>query len=140
MQMNLSLTKRGQYVVRAAIALARARDDGYLKTREIARTMNVPGQYAPQVLMLLRNAGLTESRPGSSGGHRLSRPPDQISLLDIVRAAEGEIDGSACMLSGGPCGHGNECRLHRPWLNAQKALLEALESTTLESLVGLDGV
>lgn len=132
--MDLSLTHRGQYAVRAAIALARAHGGGYLKTREIAATMNVPGQYAPQVLMLLRKAGLAESRTGSSGGHRLSRSPDLISLLDIVRAAEGEIGGSACMLSGGLCGHGDECALHQPWQNAQQALLVALASTSLESL------
>ncbi|RLC56664.1 MAG: hypothetical protein DRI30_05515 [Chloroflexi bacterium] len=136
--MDLNLTKRGQYVVRTAIALARAHDKGYLKTREIAAAMNVPGQYAPQVLVLLRKAGLTESRSGASGGHRLARPPDRISLLDIVRAAEGEIDESACILSGGPCGHGNECILHRPWLSAQNALLAALASTTLESLAALE--
>ncbi len=136
--MDLNLTKRGQYVVRTAIALARAHDDGYLKTREIATAMNVPGQYAPQVLVLLRKAGLTESKAGASGGHRLSRPPDRISLLDIVRAAEGEIDGSDCMLSGGPCGHGIVCQLHQPWLDAQSALLTALASTSLESLAGLE--
>lgn len=136
--MDLNLTKRGQYVLRAAIALARTRDEGYLKTREIAATMNLPGQYAPQVLMLLRKAGLTESKAGASGGHRLLRPPDQISLLDIVRAAEGEIDGSACMLSGGLCGHGDECVLHQPWQNAQRALLSALTATSLESLASLE--
>ncbi len=138
--MDLSLTKRGQYVVRAAIALARAHGDAYLKTREIAATMNVPGQYAPQVLTLLQNAGLTESRTGSSGGHRLTRPPELISLLDIVRAAEGEIDGSDCMLSGGPCGGGDKCVLHEPWQSAQRVLLVALASTSLESLAGLEEV
>ncbi len=138
--MDLSLTKRGQYVVRAAIALARVYDDGYLKTREIAATMNLPGQYAPQVLMLLGHAGLTESRAGSSGGHRLLRPPTQISLLDIIRAAEGEIEGSACMLNGGLCGHGGKCVLHQPWQNAQKAVLAALASTSLESLASLEEV
>jgi len=136
--MDLSLTKRGQYVVRAAIALAREHGGGYLKTREIAATMNVPGQYAPQVLTLLQNAGLTESRTGSSGGHRLSRPPARISLLDIVTAAEGEMDGSDCMLSGGPCGNSDECLLHEPWQSAQRALLVALASTSLESLAGLE--
>ncbi len=138
--MDLSLSKRGQYVVRAAIALARVHGDGYLKTREIAATMNLPGQYAPQVLMLLGHAGLTESRAGSFGGHRLTRPPDRISLLDIVRAAEGEIEGSACMLSGGPCGHGGECILHQPWQDAQRALLAALASTSLESISSLEQV
>ena len=102
--------------------------------------MNVPGQYAPQVLILLRKAGLTESKAGASGGHKLTRPPGRISLLDIVRAAEGEIAGSACMLSGGLCGHGDECILHQPWQNAQKALLAALASTSLESIAALEEV
>lgn len=138
--MDLNLTKRGQYAVRTAIALARAHDNGYLKTREIATAMNVPGLYAPQVLILLRKAGLTESRSGASGGHRLTRPPDQISLLDIVKAAEGEIDRSACMLSGGLCGHGGECPLHQPWQTAQRALLTALASTSLESIAALEEI
>ena len=102
--------------------------------------MNLPGQYAPQVLMLLGHAGLTESRAGSSGGHRLLRPPAQISLLEIIRAAEGEVHGSACMLNDGVCGRGGKCVLHQPWQSAQKALLAALASTSLESLAGLEEV
>jgi Rrf2 family protein len=137
--MDLSLTKRGEYAVRAAIALARSYPHGYLKTREIASDMDLPGRYAPQVLSLLGRAGLTVSKAGSAGGHRLSRPPAEISLLQIVNAAEGELNAAACMLTGGQCGSDDRCGLHYPWADAKEALLSALASTSLAD-VATDGV
>ena len=137
--MDLNLTKRGQYVVRAAIALARADDDEYLKTSEIASSMQLPGLYAPQVLLLLRKSGLSESKPGKDGGHRLTRPPEEISLLDIVNAAGEDVRESECILRAGPCPGESECSLHLPWERAQRAMISILQSTSLQDLADIEG-
>jgi DNA-binding IscR family transcriptional regulator len=62
--MDLALTRRGDYAVRAALCLARRDDGGYVKIREVAAAMALPLSYTPQVLRLLAEAGLAEARAG----------------------------------------------------------------------------
>ena len=71
--MNLSLTKRADYAVRAALCLAERWDSGDRVTvTEVARRMSLPRTYTPQILGLLTRAGLAEARSGRGGGYRLT--------------------------------------------------------------------
>lgn len=133
--MNLVLTKRAQYAVRAAIALARAHGSGWRKTREVSSETGLPARFAPQVLTDLREAGITEARAGRRGGHRLSRSPHHISLLDVINASEHTLIESRCMLSGEPCPPADPCVAHATWSAATMSLLQALRATTLADLV-----
>src|SRR4029453_1452694 len=102
--MDLGLTRRGDYAVRAALCLARRGGDGrYVKIREVAQTMALPASYTPQVLRLLAGAGLAEARAGREGGYRLTRPPGEIALMEVVEAAEGAFAPDRCILRGGRC-------------------------------------
>src|SRR3712207_1472490 len=84
-EMDLSLTSRGDYAVRAALCLARAwPSEQPLKIRQIAAEMDLPASYAPQVLKLLAVADLAEARAGPEGGYRLQAPPEEITLLAVV--------------------------------------------------------
>ncbi len=58
---------------------------------DLARAEEVPSNYLVQILNELRNGGLIVSKRGKQGGYALSRPPQEISLYDIVRAVEGEV-------------------------------------------------
>jgi Rrf2 family protein len=110
---DLALTRRGDYAVRAALCLARrGGEGGYVKMREVAATMALPASYTPQVLRLLAEAGLAEARAGRDGGYRLTRPPDEIALLEVVEAAEGVFRLERCILRGGPCHWEQACAVH----------------------------
>src|SRR4051794_19000083 len=114
--MDLALTRRGDYAVRAALCLAKAEDGGrYLKIREVAAAMDLPVSYTPQVLRLLAAAGVAEAKAGPGGGYRLTRRPGEISLLDVVEAAEGEFHLERCILRGGPCHWEKACAVHAAW-------------------------
>ena len=137
--MDLSLTHRGDYVVRAAIALARASANGkYRKIREVSREMEIPPTYTPQILGLLAHAGLAEARAGRGGGYRLTRDPEDILLVDVVQAAEGQLRPDRCTLRGGPCRWENMCPLHPAWSVATDAFLDSLGTITLASVTGVD--
>jgi Rrf2 family protein len=111
--MDLALTRRGDYAVRAALCLARWGGDGrYVKIREVAQAMALPASYTPQVLRLLADAGLAEARAGRDGGYRLTRPPGQVPLLEVVEAAEGGFTLERCILRGGPCHWEQACAVH----------------------------
>jgi Rrf2 family transcriptional regulator, iron-sulfur cluster assembly transcription factor len=136
---DLALTRRGDYAVRAALCLARGGGDGrYVKIREVARTMDLPPSYTPQVLRLLADAGLAEARAGRDGGYRLTRPADKIPLLDVVEAAEGTFALNRCILRGGPCHWDQACAVHAAWSAAVQACRDSLRRTTLADLVEAD--
>jgi Rrf2 family protein len=137
--MDLALTRRGDYAVRAALCLARWGGDGrYVKIREVAQTMALPASYTPQVLRLLADAGLAEARAGRDGGYRLTRPPGEVALLEVVEAAEGAFVLERCILRGGPCHWEQACAVHAAWSAAVQACRDSLRTTTLADLVAAD--
>jgi Rrf2 family iron-sulfur cluster assembly transcriptional regulator len=136
---DLTLSKKGDYVVRAALALARAWKDGrYRKIREVAEEMDLPLSYTPQILVALAQAGIAEARAGRDGGYRLVRAPETISLLDVVEAGEGPLSPSICALRGGPCRWENVCALHPVWSAATQAICLILQQSTLAGVVLVD--
>jgi Rrf2 family protein len=139
--MDLRLTRRGDYAVRAALALAGAwqKPEGqYLKTRAIATAMDVPLSYMPQVLKLLAAVGLTDAKAGPDGGYRLRRPPGEITLLAVVEAAEGGFDLERCILRGGPCHWRHACAVHAAWFGVVESCRTELARTTLADLLSAD--
>jgi len=137
---DLTLTRRGDYVVRAAIALASAWDGSgtYRKIREIAEEMRLPPSYTPQLLGILGRAGLAEAKAGRAGGYRLSKPPTQISVLEVIEAAEGSLVSRRCAIRGGPCRWEDVCALHPTVAKAAEAIRATLARTTLAEVSEAD--
>ena len=140
--MNLTLSRRGDYVIRAALCLASAYDGrgSYRKIRQIAEVMELPSSYTPQVLRFLAKAGLAEAKAGREGGYRLTRRPEEISLLEVVEAAEGQLASERCPMRGGPCHWDDVCAVHPTWILASEAVRSTLADTTLAQVAETDRV
>lgn len=137
--MNMTLSKRGDYVVRSALCLARAYEGGsYRKIREVVAEMGVPHTFASQILGELVRAEIAVSRAGRDGGYRLALPPEKISVLDVVEAGEGPLHAERCALGDGPCRWESVCPLHETWLAATAALRETLAGVNLATLAARD--
>lgn len=130
----MELTKRGDYAVRAMLALARAPRDRRTSVRRIAEEMSIPVRFLPQVMGDLVAAELVEATTGRSGGYRLARPATEITLLDVVEAVEGDSRRRTCVLRGGPCGLDGHCDVHDVFFAAQDAMLGTLAAATLADL------
>lgn len=139
MGVDMTLSKRGDYVVRSALCLARAYAGGeHRKIREVVAEMDVPQTFASQILADLVRAGLATSRAGKAGGYRLVRPPADVSLLEVVEAGEGPLRSERCALGEGPCRWEQVCPLHETWGAATSALRQTLAKTSLATLVERD--
>jgi len=134
--MRADLTKRADYAIRAMIALARLDGDDPLSARRIADAMGIPVRFLPQVMADLGRAGLVRSEPGRNGGHRLDRPADEISLLEIIEAVEGDSRRRTCVLRGGPCNAAGQCDVHAVFSAAHDALLATLARADLATVAG----
>jgi Rrf2 family protein len=132
--MRIELTKRGDYAVRAMVALAAAPPDTLLSVRRIADEMMIPVRFLPQVMADLVRGGLVSATTGRAGGYRLARPASAISLLDVVEAVEGDSRRTTCVLRGGPCGVDGHCDVHDPFFEVQDAMISRLAVADLASV------
>lgn len=142
--MRVTLTLRGDYAVRAMLALAqherRASDlpdepAPLLSAGRIAAQMRIPHRFVAHVLGDLGRAGLVVGSTGRRGGYRLAAPPDAIDLLRIVDAAEPNGSVARCVLRGIPCDPDGRCAVHDAFNGATRALRGELAGTSLASLV-----
>jgi Rrf2 family transcriptional regulator, iron-sulfur cluster assembly transcription factor len=132
--MRLELTKRGDYAVRAMLALTRGSGNGLLSARRIAEAEDIPVRFLPQVLADLQHAGLVEAAAGRTGGYRLARDAATVSLLDVIEAVEGHSRRQSCVLRGKPCGVDGNCAVHDVFVAGQEALRGTFARSTLEEL------
>ena len=73
------------------IELARQYSKGVLKISVIAQKQQIPKKYLEQILLLLKSGRYVKSRKGSGGGYELAKPPDQISIAEVVRLMDGAL-------------------------------------------------
>ncbi len=137
--MDLKLSKRGDYVVRSAICLARAYPSGQpTKLRQVSADMGVPRTYVSQILGDLVRGSVAVSSFGVHGGYRLARPPASVTLLQVVEAGEGPLEADGCALGDGPVRWSEVCPLHEAWGKASRALRASLAATSLAELTAVD--
>jgi Rrf2 family protein len=132
--MRLDLTKRSDYAIRAMLALTKARE-GLLSSRKIAEEMKIPPRFLPQIMGDLTRAGLVDAHPGRAGGYKLARPADEVTLLTVIEAVEGDPHRQICVMRGTPCGQDGECGVHDVFYAAESAILERLSSATLQGII-----
>ena len=133
--MRIELSRRGDYAVRAALALAILDDGRPVSARRLAERMSIPPGFLAHVLTDLVRAGIAIGTTGRSGGYKLAVPASQVDLLRIVDAAEERGDLPRCVIRGGECGVATRCAVHVAFDTANIARRRELASTTLADLV-----
>jgi Rrf2 family protein len=87
----LRLSKRTEYGVRAVVQLARLWPQGFIQAKDLSREEKLPNKFLEAILLALRRGGFLESKIGREGGYRLSRPPADIRVGDVIRRLEGRL-------------------------------------------------
>lgn len=138
----MKVSTRGEYGVRAMVALARHFGNGPLSIAQIAKESSVPPAYLEQLIAPLRRAGLVESKRGAHGGYLLGRPPAEIRIGDVYRVMEGPVAPMDCV-SEDPadqtCPLIEGCETRPIWLKVRDSIVDALDSTTLADLLNASG-
>src|SRR5947209_17722515 len=84
----MRISAKADYAVRAVVELAAAEGDKPIKAERIATAQEIPLNFLENILGELRHAGIVRSHRGAEGGFRLAKPADQLTIADIIRAAE----------------------------------------------------
>jgi Rrf2 family protein len=123
----VKLSVKVDYACRVLAQIARLYGTAELAHVEtLAKAEAVPANFLAQILSELRDGGLITSRRGKQGGYALARPPEEISLYDIVTLVEGEV----LELNGEVKGHSGR-RVQHVWREVRSALEDKLRSYTL---------
>jgi len=134
----VKVSTRGDYASRALLSLA-LHDAPSIPTsvRDIAERTGLPQPYLEQILLALKGAGLVRSKRGVGGGYVLARPPETITLAQIVSAVDGPIVAGEFgePHTGGACDHEGQCVLLAFWAEVGEKMREHLQSFTLADMV-----
>lgn len=123
----MQLIMATDYAIRALLYLAVV--ERMATAAEVAEEMKVPRQYLVTMSRKLKDADLIGAEPGVSGGYYLLRPPEEISLLDIIRVTEGTTKLNRCLE------HDEYCSRLATESCPVREVYEELQST-VESLLG----
>ncbi len=129
----MRISSKGEYGLRALFDLALRYGQGPVRSRDIAERQAIDENYLNQLLIQLRRAGLVQSLRGPQGGHLLARAPNEISLLEAVRALEGPIVETAEGIQPSPQAD-DAAVLQGVWDGLRDAAEAYLADLTLEEL------
>jgi Rrf2 family protein len=130
----MRVSAKADYALRAMIELAVAGDERPVKGERIAQAQEIPLKFLENILVDMKHAGLVLSQRGAEGGYWLARPPQEITVADVVRAVDGPI---ANVRGRGPERveySGSAERLREVWIAVRASLRSVLEEVTLADL------
>ncbi len=142
----MKLSTKSRYGVRALFDMAFHAGTLPVQIKDISRRQNISPRYLEQIFQDLKKAGLVKSRRGPQGGYFLTRKPEEITVYEIINAAETDIALVECARDEGcktggrrskkPCEFDNQCVTQMLWREAGKRLRDYFTSVTLKDLCG----
>ena len=136
----MHITQWGEYGVHCATFIAQRQRQGAeaVRAAEIAESQGIPLDYAQQILQRLRRSAVVKSVRGPQGGYLLGKDPKEITLRDILIAAEGDTFEIICEhkpLNQERCSPTGLCNLRPVWYGLRKHVDEFLMRFTLDDLL-----
>lgn len=128
----MKLSTKGEYAARAVLDLSLNYDQGPVKIGEIAGRQDIPQKYLEAILLALQRTGVVRSKRGACGGYYLARPPEAITVGEVIRAMDGPLAPIGCVSVTAHefCPREAACGLKLVWHQARDAVANILDHTT----------
>ena len=134
--MRLELTRKSDLAARTMVVLAGGER---LKAGALAHELGTTTGFVPQVVGPLVRAGWVRSVPGPTGGYTLAVDLAEVSVLQVIEAAEGPTHSGRCVVEDRPCDSDRSCLVHDAWAGARHQLVRTLADTTMRDLASAEG-
>ncbi len=132
----MMISTKGRYALRVLIDLAEHDVGSYIPLKEIAARQEISEKYLESIVKLLVRSGNLEGVRGKGGGYRLSRPPEQYRIGDILRLTEDGLAPVACLEENAkPCPKAAGCRTLDLWKGLNDLVTNYLNSKSLADLM-----
>lgn len=134
----MRVTTWGEYGMLVAVHLARRAGEGPVPARTLAAQERLPPDYVEQILLRMRRAGIVASVRGARGGYALARRPAEITVREVLQAAEKvtfEVNCTCHPVHAVRCDPGANCTIRSVWQLLEQRINEFLDGITLGDLL-----
>ena len=130
----MRVSAKSDYALRALIELASRKDGSPVSAEELGRLQEIPHGFLQAILADLRRAGVVMSQRGQSGGWRMAREPEDVSVADVIRAVDGPLV-SVYGLRPEAVAYGDSAQvLQHVWIAARSSLRGVFEGVSIQDL------
>src|SRR5918998_1825701 len=133
---RVRVSAKVDYALRAAIELAALEGEWPVKGERLASGQDIPLRFMENILGELRQSGIVASKRGAEGGYLLARPPEEISLADVIRAVDGPLANIGGLRPDPLSYDGSATGMQEVWIAVRAALRSVLEHVTLADVAG----
>lgn len=131
----MKLSTRSRYGTRLILDMAQHHGQTPIQLGEIARRQNISLKYLEQIIRPLKRGNYIKSFRGSKGGHMLNKPPEKITVGEVVALLEGGSILTHCSKKPEECSRSEKCPTRYLWMEASNALFARLNQITFADLL-----
>jgi len=134
----MKLSTKGRYGLRAVLDLAMNGEKETVALSAIAERQEISISYFEQLIAKLKKSGIVNSVRGAQGGYLLAKKPEEISVGDILRALEGDlnpVDCSEIIGSGSTCSGSDLCVTKYVWMRISDSINNTVDTMMLSELL-----
>lgn len=132
----MTVSTRGRYALRVMIDLAEHYASGYTPMRDVAVRQGISLKYLERILPALTKGGMIVGVHGKGGGYRLTRPPEECCVGEIIRMTEGDFTTVSCVgREAHACAMAENCRTRALWSGLNDVVNQYLDGVMLSDLM-----
>lgn len=128
----MKLSSKTHYGLIACHVLATNYPDNSVSASTLEKHIAVSGKYIEKIMRMLSSRGIVCATRGASGGYMLTKPPKDITIGEIVRALEDDMEIIECVKEGGKC---KCCPTSDVWKRLYNGINEILDQMNLEQMI-----
>lgn len=135
----MKVSRKSDYALRALMTLVGRYGKGPVSIRELAELNDVSRRFLEHIMLELKAKGYVRSIPGRVGGYELAKPPEEITMGQIVRYFDGLIAPIGCVSATAyePCSQESVCRFRRVMLDIRNYSARRMDEANLAAVYGL---
>lgn len=130
----MNITRATEYSIRAVLHMAERHPAPVVSKQEICEAEAITPAFLTKILQPLIRSGIVRSKRGVAGGFALARSPEQITLLDVMRAVEEPMAMNVCLMDGDQCDRSVDCPVHDLWVEARARFEEIFSRRNVADL------
>ncbi len=128
----MKLSSKTHYGLMACHVLGRNYPDTPVSASALENCISVSGKYIEQIMRMLSKRNIVTANRGANGGYYLARPPKEITVGEVVRALEDDMEIIECVKDGGKC---KCCPSSKVWKKLYDGINDLLDGITLEQMI-----
>jgi Rrf2 family protein len=137
------VNQKNQYALRAIYELAKQKEKGPVKVKNISEIQAIPLRFLEVILGRLKKNGLVKSKRGYTGGYTLIKNPKQITVGDVFRYMDESIHPVECVtiaVNDSTCPLRGQCSFFPMWEKVHDAIYDVFDQTTIQDLIDSDDI